>query len=146
MTTVTGVTGVRLYLEFEDLRLLVFSKERGAFQAPGGHIKKGETPEEAAARAIRKKLGLKLRKGGFVRRGIIETPHRNYYALGYVGDPSKKLKLASRYGGFVWMPIDRLKICLPSLRSARWKEGGFHGGEHVEVPSAGPSDQHKQPR
>ncbi|TQS79222.1 MAG: hypothetical protein A3Q59_06925 [Methanomethylophilus alvi] len=59
----TPDTGSTVYaVAFRGRRfLMVFNARRGGWEMPGGHIKEGETPEQAAVRETREESGFAIK-------------------------------------------------------------------------------------
>lgn len=92
-----------------------FPPARGAWDAPGGFIERGETPEQAAVRETREELGVTI----LIERLVGIFP--DTYAYGGERQPSLNIYYAARLraraaavrpaddvSGFGWFALDRL--------------------------------------
>jgi len=76
---------------------------------PGGHVEKGETPEQAAARETFEETGLKVDPDDLTPL-IQKTNHSYGMVYFYTTDKfsGEQVKLSHEHTGFTWVDIDRI--------------------------------------
>lgn len=102
----------------EDGNVLICrNRARGNLYFPGGHIEKGEFPEEALKRELREELGLEARigrqlgqlKNCFLQDGVEKAEINFVYTVRPMGKRAKWVPQSQEeHIEFLWYPLEQL--------------------------------------
>lgn len=134
MRRITVAAGV---IRRKDGRVLVSRRPRGkhmagAWEFPGGKVRKGETPSRTLVRELHEELGISVRRSGELMNYEQEYPDfmvdLHFFAVeDYRGEPGGRegqelaWELPENLGGMGFLPADRPLVELLIQQTARLK-------------------------